>query len=47
MRSNFGALVLIVVGILFLLSYLGMIPYRTPGLFFDNGGPSASLLRVS
>ncbi len=30
MRSNFGALVLIVVGILFLLSNLGMIPHLLP-----------------
>jgi hypothetical protein len=30
MRSNFGALVLIVVGILFLLSNLGMIPHVWP-----------------
>jgi hypothetical protein len=30
MRSNFGALVLIVVGIIFLLSNLGMIPHALP-----------------
>jgi hypothetical protein len=30
MRSNFGALVLIVVGILFLLSNFGMIPHVWP-----------------
>jgi hypothetical protein len=30
MRSNFGALILIVVGVLFLLSNLGMIPHLWP-----------------
>ena len=30
MRSNFGALILIVVGVLFLLTNLGMIPHVWP-----------------
>jgi hypothetical protein len=30
MRSNFGGLILIVVGVLFLLSNLGMIPHVWP-----------------